>query len=335
MAWSSGGSVCRRSIRIETNRESRLPRLRLLSYSNQVVDAVLVLQACVLDRGSRVTPELFTVVSDETVSDHRYVHVVPSDSATFARRLAESLEKHYFDRDTSRQALVRAAEELSVFSGNSFNLEDIEAALHDELDAALPADLRDRPEPLGVQRSEFAEIVASEVLKEVFGTSVPASRIRHKEVPDQQTRGADIVGLEQLEAMHAADLILSEVKASQDRVSPPGVVADMVTKLTSLLTRRRTLLQELIWVRDHASEEYAEICGTLCATYSLKKETFRIIIAPILVRSAATHSDDDPGVFRTHPHHFGRSVRWVSIVIDADLLQIARQVYRIAREGQP
>lgn len=279
---------------------------------------------------------LFRVVSDTTTAGHRYVHVEPEDPQTFAARLAPLIKEHYFDEAAARAKLLRSANELALFSGASFNFNEsaINAALNEERDAVLPAELDNndkRAEHLSVQRSEFGEIVAAEVLKQIFGTTIPASRIKHKEIPDQPTRGADLVGLEDVTAKKHK-LILGEVKASQQRKSPPGVVAGMVTKLTELIHSRRTLLQELCWLRDHAENEYAQICARVYASFILKQECFQIVIAPILVRSADTHHADDASDFKHNPQRFGKSVRWVSIVVEGDLSEVAREVYRLARE---
>jgi hypothetical protein len=279
---------------------------------------------------------LFTVISDVTVSGHRYVHVAPANAGTFAKHLAPLIRAHYFDEAVARARLVRAAQELMQFSGKAFEIDQdaVNEAMMEERDALLPeVQSGKRPEHLSVQRSEFGEILASEVLKQIFGTHIPASRIKHKEIPDQPTRGADVIGLEDI-AAEKASLVLAEAKASQDRKSPPGVVADMITKLESLVTNRRTLIQELCWLRDHAEEEYAAICAKVYASYMLRKDYFQIVVSPILVRSAATHHQDDPGEFKSNPQRFGRAVRWVSIVVDGDILQVAQEVYRIVREEE-
>ncbi|MFJ5033257.1 Hachiman antiphage defense system protein HamA [Streptomyces sp. NPDC088560] len=278
---------------------------------------------------------LFEVVSDVTVDNHRYVHVTPKDPVTFAASIAPLITDRYFDEAASQAALLRSASELGLFSGDSFVLsdEDIAAAITEERDAMLPESWKGgRPKHLDVQRSEFGEIVAAEVLKQIFDTQIPASRIKHKEIPDQQTRGADVMGLEDLEQPKPT-LIIGEVKGSQDSKSPPGVVAGMVEKLGSLVTDRRALLQELCWLRDHAEDEYVDACSRMYASFVLKREQFEMILTPLLVRTADTHKETDPGEFKNNPDDFGKPVRWVSIVVEGDLFDLAQEVYRIAREG--
>lgn len=280
-------------------------------------------------------PELFTIVSDEVVDDHRYVHVVPTDQALFAQTIAPMITAHYFDEVNTRARLLRSAQELSLFSGEAFAIteEDMQKALSDELDAVLPEAWKgDRESHLDVQRSEFGEILAAEVLKQVFDTDIPASRIKHKEIPDQQTRGADVIGIEKVQEARPT-LVLGEVKGSTDQKSPPGVVSGMQKKLGELVQNRRALLQELCWLRDYADEPYVAACSRIHASFILKKDHFDIVLAPLLVRSSSTHHEDDAGAFKKRPTDFGKPIRWVSIVVEGDLFEVAQEVYRIAREG--
>jgi hypothetical protein len=279
--------------------------------------------------------DLFRIVSDRTVGEHRYVHVVPADPESFVRAVAPLVTAHYFDEVDARARFLRSAQELTLFSGESFEVtdEDVQLALTAERDAVLPAAWKgDRGKQFDVQRSEFGEILAAEALKQVFGTTIPASRIKHKEIPDQQTRGADVIGLEN-EQQQTVTLILGEVKGSQDRKSPPGVVAGMEEKLTELVGSRRALLQELCWLRDHAEESYVGVCSRIHTSFILKRDELEVVLAPLLVRTDETHHEDDPGKFKTDPGVFGHSIRWVSIVVEGDLFEIAQDVYRLAREG--
>lgn len=286
--------------------------------------------------GDALPEPLFRVVSDETVQGHRYIHVKPIDSESFIRAVAPLITERYFDEVTARARLLRSASELALFSGTSFELseEEIADALAEERDAVLPQSWQEggRSQHLDVQRSEFGEIVASEVLKQVFGTLIPASRIAHKEIPDQQTRGADVMGLEGVELARPT-LVVGEVKGSQDRKSPPSVVGEMVSKLEALSKNRRAMLQELVWLRDYSDEEHAQICARIHTSFLLRKDYFEMVLSPLLVRSDSTHQANDAGVFKSDPTRFKKPIRWVSIVVEGDLFELAQEVYRIAREG--
>ena len=198
--------------------------------------------------------------------------------------------------------------------------------------AVLPAEWSGgRPRQTDPQRSELAEIIAAVVMSEVFGTVVPASRIAHKEIPDQQTRGVDVIGLENIENPQMT-LIIAEVKGSCEAKSPPGVVDGMATKLAAVTTDRRQLTQELIWLRDYCDDEYAEVCARICARYLLCRSTPEIILTPILLRTTNTERSADRGKFAEENEDFDYPIRFVSVIVDAeDLFDFAVAVYREAR----
>ena len=184
---------------------------------------------------------LFVIVSDDQQGDRRFVRVVPRDSATLVGALAQRVRNSYFDYAAAFTRLNEAAGELAHFNGSHLTITeaDVQAALEEELDAVLPAEWKSgRPPQTATQRSELAEIIATDVITTLFGTEVPASRIASKEIPDQQTRGADVIGLENLDEPVMV-LVVGEVKGSCAASSPPGVVADMAEKLVGLTTIRR------------------------------------------------------------------------------------------------
>lgn len=275
---------------------------------------------------------LFEIVEDDVIGDHRYLRVAPASPETLAADLAPRITSPYFDEQAARERIQRAARELNLFPGESLADDDprILEALAEERDAVLPAAWAgDRPKQLDVQRSEFGEIVAAEVLSSLFETRIPASRIAHKETPDQQTRGADVMGWEG--DRPSLVLVLSEVKGSTQRSSPPSVIDGMETKLRALTTDRRALSQELIWLRDHASDDHAQECSAACASFLLRRPVFSLAISPVLVRPAACVADDDPGIFRESPNDFGVPVRFVTVIVEPDLFELAAEVYALAR----
>ena len=275
---------------------------------------------------------LFEIVDESNVGHHRFIRVAPVSPDSLVDDLAPRITTPYFNRAEAEERIVRAARELELFQGETLALDDprIVSALEEELDAVLPATWRgDRPRQLDVQRSEFAEIIAADLLSNLFGTRIPASRISHKETPDQQTRGADVMGWEG-EAPSLV-LVLTEVKGSTQDVSPPSVIKGMQDKLRSLITDRRALLQELIWLRDHAADEHVRECANACVSFQLRKPNFELLAAPILLRSADRVAETDPGQFLSEPDSLGAPVRFASIVVEADLFELAQAVYQRAR----
>jgi hypothetical protein len=285
--------------------------------------------------GSPPDEPLFQIVDDEQVGEHRFLRIAPVAPDRLAADLAPRITVPYFNEDLARDRIIRAARELDLFAGETLTEGDprLEEAIAAERDAVLPAAWgEDRPRQLDVQRSEFGEIVAADVLSNLFGTRIPASRIAHKETPDQQARGADVLGWEG--AFPALVLVISEVKGSTEGASPPSVITAMEKKLRTLLEDRRALLQELIWLRDYSSDDHAEECAAACASFQLRAPAFTTLLAPILVRTASKVGSNDAGAFRDASKSFGSPIRFISIVVEQDLFDLAADVYRRARGRQ-
>jgi hypothetical protein len=265
---------------------------------------------------------------------HRFLRVAPVAPGRLVEDLAPRITRPYFDEEAAKERIQRAARELNLFEGLALADDDprLLDAVASERDAVLPAAWKgDRPKQLDVQRSEFGEIVAADVLSGLFGTRIPASRIAHKETPDQQTRGADVMGWEG--TLPELVLVISEVKGSVDSTSPPSVVAGMEEKLTTLQTDRRALLQELIWLRDHSSDACAVESIHACVAFQLRKPVFTTLLAPVLIRPAAVDGADDCGPFEATPDAFGAPIRWITVLVEEDLFKLAAEVYQQARDA--
>lgn len=276
---------------------------------------------------------LFVIDSDDVDGEHRYVRVIPRDSSRLATELAPRIRSAYFNLRAAEQRLRDAADDLARFDATALvTEEEIEAALEEELNAVLPADWKGgRPKHTDTQRSELAEIIAAHVLATIFQAVIPASRIAHKEIPDQQTRGVDVLAFEDV-TENDLKIVIGEVKGSSDTKSPPGVVLDMAVKLPQLASDRRALAQELIWLRDNCDEEYAQLCSLLCSRFLLKRADPDLVLAPLLIRTRATAGEADYGKFRTDASAFTHRIRFTTIILDVeDLFQFATSVYKEAR----
>lgn len=283
--------------------------------------------------GRPVAGPLFHVVDDQTVGDHRYVRVAPTDPATLAADLAPRVREYYINVAKAHSRIKAACSSLYAFRDSGLPDDAaIRAALAEEVDAAIPqAPSTEQPEQLDLRRSELAEILAAEVVRDIFGACIPASRIKHKEIPDQPTRGADVVALEHVDRDRPV-LVLCEVKGSSEASSPPGVVSGMASKLKTLVGKRRALTQELEWVGEHADADHAKLVDEILVGHLLSRPQFSIMLNPVLLREAAVAADTDAGAFASAPESFRHPIRWVSIVVDADLLELAAEIYALARQ---
>jgi hypothetical protein len=285
------------------------------------------------------TEQLFVIESDEELGGRRFVRVVPRNSDSLVEALAPLVRDAYFTIANTAERLRQAAEELTRFDGSGLVVTELQiaTALEDQLDAMLPAAWRagGRPQQTDPQRSELAEIIAANVVQTLFGTLVPASRIARKEVPDQQTRGVDIFGFENIR-MPDVTFVIAEVKGSCEAASPPGVVADMANKLPQLATNRRRIIQELAWIAENSDDEFAKLCQDIHSYYLLKILNETVLMVPILLRTTFSAGTTDYGRFAPDGDKFDFPVRFIGVIVEAeDLFELARAVYEQARRLAP
>jgi hypothetical protein len=200
-------------------------------------------------------------------------------------------------------------------------------------EAAIPQVRRDSGQPLHLQtpRNEVAEILALLVLEELHAYVVPASRVRNKEVAGQPSRGLDVMGLSE-----ADQVVITEVKASSSRSSPPSVVHANSDSLYNESLRRLnnalSIVAELNWAMKHAKSEFIHRVAKALILYSRSPGPVSVV-APVLVRADGTYQSTDFGKFQEATDDFTDSpIQFVIIQLSTSLEQFAELVYQRARE---
>lgn len=292
--------------------------------------------------GASPVTGMFEILEDLADGQHRFVRIAPVNPEGLAEALTPHIQDAYLDLEHAEERFRAAIADLGLFNGDALNITDstIQQALEEQLDAVLPAEWkaasvggRQRPKHTSVQRSELTEILAKMALQDFFNTTIPATRTRHKELPDQQSRGVDVLGLENISLPTSFALVLAEVKGSCEAKSPPGVVKGMKDTLRDLAGDRRRIIQELIWLRDNCDDEHTCVCDKILVSYQLKLVDPKVVMAPVLVRTADTASASDAGEFKTKASEFANDIRFLTIILnEKDLFDFAVKVYRMARE---
>jgi hypothetical protein len=255
------------------------------------------------------------------------------DEPGMVNRLAHNVRDAYVDVDELKSRLLTVSMDLTMFEPIVFSEDEIATLVTLEVDAKLPTAAPDgRPPQLSVQRSEFAEILAGHAVIQALGANLPARRTRSKEIPDQQSRGADLLGLLDCRGT-LPELLVGEVKATLDSTSPPSVVTDMAHKLRTLLGDFRLMQQELMWLRDNADEPNRQNVITLQLKHALK-QPIAIRALPILVRQNAGQNDcgcfaDDDALGSPVP------VTFLRVIVTGDIASLASKVYKRARDLEP
>lgn len=183
---------------------------------------------------------------------------------------------------------------------------------------------------LSVPRNEIGEVLALLALEQVHAYVVPASRVRHKEVAGQPSRGLDVLAIDA-----GARVVLCEVKVSASTSSPPAVVDSATLNMHEETIRRLknpdSILAELNWAMKH-SHDHARPLILQAMIGRVDRAPIVPIVAPVLVRPAQVQQADDFGRFKTSPSDYRPSeVNFLIIRIDEDLDEFGDRIYELAR----
>jgi len=241
--------------------------------------------------------------------------------------LAVELRALYADVEDVAERLRRQAQEL----GDVADEVRIDGIISRVLEASIPAPGQHEIKHLDVARNELAELLAHLVIQRRFGAVVPASRIRHKEIPNAPARGLDLLALE----LDPVKGLASEVKASSQAVSPPAVVESgddsLRGQFLDFLGDEERMLAELNRLYKQSQEENLDAIAeamALCVDSDLE-----IALAPVLLRPETHAGETDFGCFKDEPENFeGREIRFSLICVVGTIEDLAKAVYERARE---
>jgi hypothetical protein len=250
----------------------------------------------------------------------------PEEGGDLAAVLAETIRDLYVDPDRLRDVLTAAMNDAGAVADTAA----IDEAIQRTLAAAIPEPGTHPIPHLDVARNELAEALAHLALAEVHGTVIPAARIRNKEVPDQPSRGRDLLGLDDGPLV----AVIGEIKASAESASPPGVVGDGDSSLRGqflgFLAVEDALLTELNWALKHAAPEHQDLIARAIMAHILGG--LPLCAAPVLVRPVDVRGADDFGTFKDEPGQFAPArIRFSVLTVDGALDELANAVYEEAR----
>ncbi|MEU1413996.1 hypothetical protein [Streptomyces sp. NPDC005731] len=265
-----------------------------------------------------------------TVDGHTYECYDVRDDDELIDEVARLVCELYVDPESLVESLRKASADLDVVADQT----EISTLVDEVASAVIPQMRMDvKAKHLQTPRNEVAEILAYDALRTLHKVTIPASRIREKEVSGQPTRGVDIFALI---LRPKARAVISEVKASSDSASPPAVVGvgadSMHSQTKKRLKDRKTLLAELTWAHKHTSGEVrVEVARAMILL--TRSDAEPPVAAPVLVRPKDRYQESDFGCFRDAPEEYDPAqVRFLILRIPGSLEDFAQRVYARARE---
>ncbi|MDX9703272.1 MAG: hypothetical protein RBU23_09530 [Candidatus Auribacterota bacterium] len=216
---------------------------------------------------------------------------------------------------------------------------EIKKHIDEVLNASIPSDTTDsKIENFQVRRADFAELIATICLEELYNTKIPLNNILHRELTHKSGRGIDIFGYE--EVGNNICLILCEIKGSKDSNSPPSVVGDsedsMKQQLFSYVTDKKKTLDRIINIRKKSTNINDKKTLTKISMLWTKEDEspLKVIACPFLVRDGNCYKNTDFGFFKENPDHFAPAkIRFLIVCIHDDIVELSKQIYNLARES--
>lgn len=263
---------------------------------------------------------------------HRFevYDLTATDDALIAE-LANDVRALYLDHDFDA-VLEQAARDLDAVSDPDAMRELVRSAVQ----STIPAPAQRTTQPwLDTARNELGEVICYAALEELFAATVPAKRVRHKEIPHLMSRGMDALGLaDDAQAAHRLRLYLSETKASSSAESPPPVVDStddsLHAQLREAIQTRTRVASELSRALKYTSGGDRERVARAMILWGTGKLATTVV--PFLLRPKDRHGADDFGAFRADPSAFAPAhVAFCLVRIDGTIEALSQTVYQQAR----
>jgi hypothetical protein len=263
---------------------------------------------------------------------HRFeaYDLTATDDALIAE-LANDVRALYLDQDFDA-VLEQAARDLDAVSDPDAMRELVRSAAQ----STIPEPAQRTTQPwLDTARNELAEVICYAALEELFAATVPAKRVRHKEIPQLMSRGMDALGLaDDPHAEHRLRVYLSETKASSSTDSPPAVVDStddsLHNQLREAIQTRTKVASELSRALKYTAGSERERMARAMVLWGTGK--LATTVMPFLLRPKDRQGADDFGAFRADPSAFAPAhVAFCLVRIDGTIEALSQAVYQQAR----
>lgn len=198
-------------------------------------------------------------------------------------------------------------------------------------------------------RSKLPEIIARDILSKKEKVKFPYRYSINEEDPDMPKRGIDGFGFifkEDNDGVSLDYIVAAEVKASDEKKSPPATVHknedSMFNALKSIVSIDLRLKKSLASAFDILEDkEFIAVVANIISIIEendyrqmeqLKKQ---IVVVPFLLRKKEFWSEDDYGKFNTDSDEIScAAIKYYIVALDYDLVNFSDEIYEILRNGR-
>ena len=245
--------------------------------------------------------------------------------------LAADVRALYLEDDFDA-VLEQAARDLDAVS----DPEAIRELVRSAAQSTIPEPAQRTTQPwLDTARNELGEVICYAALHEIFDATLPAKRVRHKEIPQLMSRGMDALGLaHDPHTAHELRLYLSETKSSSSAESPPAVVDrtddSLHVQLLDAVRTRTRVTSELSRALKYTDGPDRHLVARAMVLWA--KDDLATTVVPFLLRPSDKYGAGDFGAFRTDPSTFAPAhIAFCLVRIDDTIEALANAVYQQAR----
>lgn len=195
-------------------------------------------------------------------------------------------------------------------------------------------------------RSKLPEIIARDILRRIEGVTFPCRYSLEEDDPDMPKRGVDGLGFVFEESENGINLkyiVSTEVKASEDKASPPSSVHtasdSMFLSLKSLADFDERLKKSLASAIDVMPQgEFIALVFSIVNTLeekdteAIEELKKKMIVVPFLLRKREFWTEADYGKFKTHHTDFSSAIiRYYILTLGYSLGDFADEIYEKLR----
>lgn len=195
-------------------------------------------------------------------------------------------------------------------------------------------------------RSKLPELIAKDFFIKNHNVKFSSRVSLEEDDPDMPKRGIDNFGFifdNENGKISLKYIVACEVKASDDKNSPPSVVHkskdSLFNSLKSITSLDERFCKAIASCIDRLPEgEYVELITSIALDLQeqndLEGVKKKIIAAPFMIRAKQHWTEEDYGKFISHHYEINcANIAYYIIVLDYDLVEFSDEVYRKLRES--
>lgn len=274
-----------------------------------------------------------SIIVDELLRETDGRHLFLVIKLSYDSGWLEVLAGHYIEMRTRQQKILL---EISDDDIPGFSKSYLQARIKE---AAIPyPEHNQKRKNFSIIRSDLGESLNYILLEQTYHTRFAVNLVEDRELVSAPGRGIDAIGIE--EDTNLLRLVFSEVKVSNDKKSPPGVVDgsddSMHHQHLGHIGNRKITADKIINAANKAKDPDTKALFLRAALlFEFEDNSLQVIAHCFLVRPEACYTPADFGKFKNNPSAYTpANVRFAIACVPEDIDKVETSWYdTIVRVG--